>query len=102
MYEVELLEEAEKWLLNLPVEQKKEIILLIKMLERLGYELQLPHSRQLKETREKIKELRCTKYGNRLYYIHHKNKIYIGLLGGSKKTQNRDIKKADNIWVTIL
>ncbi|MCF6807796.1 type II toxin-antitoxin system RelE/ParE family toxin [Thiotrichales bacterium 19S9-12] len=91
------MEEAEKWLLRLPDLEKKEIILLIKMLEKLGYELQFPHARQLKGTKEKIKELRCMRYGNRLYYVHHKKKIYVGLLGGDKGTQDRDIKKADKL-----
>jgi hypothetical protein len=67
MYEVNLLPKAEKWLLNLPPSQQREMILLIKKLEILGYELELPYSRPLKGTKEKVKELRCTKYGNRLY-----------------------------------
>jgi putative addiction module killer protein len=97
MYEVNLLPKAEKWLLNLSNPQQREVILLIKRLEILGYELELPYSRPLKGTKEKVKELRCTKYGNRLYYVHHENKVYVGLLGGDKQSQTRDVAQADKM-----
>lgn len=95
MYKLKLLEEAEEWLFDLPKDQRNEILVLIDMLKKLGYELNYPYSRQLKGTKQKVKELRCQKFGNRLYYVHHEDKIYVGLLGGNKGTQTRDIKKAD-------
>ena len=95
MYEIKLLEEAENWLFDLPLAERDEMLTLINMLEKLGYELAYPYSKHLTGTKEKIKELRCKKFGNRLYYFHLKNKIYIGLLGGDKDSQIRDIKLAD-------
>ncbi len=95
MYELILLDDAEKWLFNLPIDQQNEMLILIRMLRKLGYELQQPFTKSLTGTKEKIKELRCRRFGNRLYYMYHNNKIYVGLLGGNKGTQKQDIKKAD-------
>ena len=95
MYELILLKDAEEWLFSLSVDQQSEMLILIRMLRKLGYELQQPFTKSLTGTKEKIKELRCRRFGNRLYYMHYNNKIYVGLLGGNKGSQNQDIKKAD-------
>ena len=95
MYKVLLLKDAEDWLFKLPIDQRDELLILIHMLKELGYELQYPFTKHLTGTKEKIKELRCRRFGNRLYYMHHEEKIYVGLLGGNKGSQKQDIKKAD-------
>ena len=97
MYKVYLLDDVEDWLFKLPQAERKEMFTLLRMLEELGYELNKPYTKHLVGTKEKIKELRCRRFGNRSHYIHHNNKIYVGLLGGNKCTQDRDIKKADKI-----
>ena len=95
MYKVILLKNAEDWLIKLPIDQRNELLILLGMLKDLGHELQHPFTKYITGTKEKIKELRCRRFGNRLYYMHHNNKIYVGLLGGNKGTQKQDIKKAD-------
>jgi hypothetical protein len=30
-------------------------------------------------------------------YVHYENKVYIGLLGGDKKSQTRDVAQADKV-----
>ena len=39
--------------------------------------------------------------GYRVYYVHHKEVIYILLCGGDKNTQESDIPKAIQLWREI-
>ncbi len=61
------------------------------MLEDLGNELQLPHSRSLGKG---LFELRERRFGYRLYYCFKGNKLIILLVAGDKKSQDKDIKTA--------
>jgi putative addiction module killer protein len=62
----------------------------ILLLEKLGNELGLPHSKPLGNS---LFELRESNFGLRVYYTFQKGKIILLLHGGDKSTQERDIKK---------
>lgn len=53
MYELVLLKDAEDWLFSLPLDQQNEMLILIRMLRKLGYELQQPFTKSLSGTKEK-------------------------------------------------
>ena len=61
------------------------------MLEKIGNELKLPHSRALGEG---LFELRERRYGYRIYYGFQSNLVIILLAAGDKKSQQTDIKTA--------
>ena len=61
------------------------------MLEELGNELKLPHSRALGKG---LFELRERQFGYRVYYCFKGNQLIILLTAGDKKTQEKDIKIA--------
>lgn len=100
-YRVILADGAIKFLDSLVNEQKELMIDLIGMLERLGYELDYPYSKKVHTKKNKIYELRCKKYGNRLYYFFKGNEIYIATNGGKKNTQSKDIELADKITTKL-
>jgi len=63
----------------------------LSMLEELGNELKLPHSRALGKG---LFELRERQFGYRVYYCFKGNQLIILLTAGDKKTQEKDIKIA--------
>ena len=81
----------EKWLLNLPKDQFKSLTKEIKMLEEIGNELKLPHSKALGKG---LFELRERRYGLRIYYSFHDVQLIILLATGNKTSQEKDIKIA--------
>ena len=101
-YKIILASSAEKFLKSLVSEQKILMYDLIGMLARLGYELDYPYSKKVHTKKNKIYELRCTKFGNRLYYFFHGDKIYIATNGGKKSTQKKDIELADKITSKLI
>jgi hypothetical protein len=96
-YRVKLTPKAEKFLDSLVDDQKLSLIGLIGMLRKLGYELEYPYSKKVHTKKNRIYELRCNKFGNRLYYFFHEENIYIATNGGGKSTQPKDIKQADKM-----
>lgn len=82
---------VEKWLDSLNDEQFKSIAKEIKMLEKIGNELKLPHSRPLGSG---LFELRDRKFGYRIYYAFLENCIIILLAAGDKDNQDHDMKVA--------
>ena len=51
---------------------------------------------------EEVREMRFfVGPGYRVYYVHHKEVIYILLCGGDKNTQESDIPKAIQLWREI-
>jgi putative addiction module killer protein len=81
----------EKWIQKLTEEQAISVTKELRMLEDLGNELQLPHSRSLGKG---LFELRERRFGYRLYYCFKGNKLIILLVAGDKKSQEKDIKTA--------
>ena len=87
---------VEDWFADLPKSDKKEIAKLFGLLELFGYELSLPHAKNLGgdlyELRSKSKGA-----GHRVYYTFQGEKIALLLVAGDKSSQERDIAKARNI-----
>ncbi len=81
----------EKWFEKLSREEFKAITKELNMLEELGNELKLPHSRSLGKG---LFELRERKFGYRLYYCFKENTIILLLTAGDKKSQAHDIEIA--------
>jgi len=81
----------EKWFDKLTRDQFKSVAKEIAMIEEVGNELKLPHSRALGKG---LFELRERRYGLRIYYCFQGEYIIILLAAGNKKTQENDIKIA--------
>jgi putative addiction module killer protein len=81
----------EKWLDKLTKEQLTSISENLRILERLGNDLKLPHSRALGKG---LFELRERQFGYRVYYCFRGNQLIILLAAGDKKSQEKDIKTA--------
>jgi putative addiction module killer protein len=81
----------EKWIHKLTEEQAISVTKELRLLELLGNELQLPHSRSLSKG---LFELRERRFGYRLYYCFKGDKLIILLVAGDKKSQDKDIKTA--------
>lgn len=81
----------EKWLAKLTKDQLKSIAKEIMMLEEIGNELKLPHSRALGKG---LFELRERRYGYRVYYGFSGEYVIILLGAGDKRSQEKDIKVA--------
>lgn len=81
----------EKWFDKLTKEQLKSVAKEIIMLEEVGNELKLPHSRALGKG---LFELRERRYGYRVYYALRNEYIIILLAAGDKKSQENDITVA--------
>jgi len=79
----------EQWLDERTPQQFKSIAKEIKLLERCGNMLRLPHSKALGEG---LFELRERTYGYRIYYTFLPNHNIIILQAGSKHSQKNDIK----------
>ena len=78
----------EKWLDKLTKEQLKSLAKEIMMLEQVGNELKLPHSKALGK---RLFELRERRFGLRIYYGFKDEFIVIVLAAGDKKSQEKDI-----------
>jgi putative addiction module killer protein len=80
-----------KWLYKLTVEQFEAVSQELRILEKLGNEAKLPHSRALGKG---LFELRERQFGYRIYYYFKENQLIILLAAGDKKSQEKDIKTA--------
>ncbi len=81
----------EKWFDKLTKEQLKSVAKEVTMLEEVGNELILPHSKALGKG---LFELRERRFGYRIYYCFQGEYVIILLAAGDKKTQEHDIKVA--------
>jgi putative addiction module killer protein len=81
----------EKWLDKLTKEQLKSLAKEIMMLEQVGNELKLPHSKALGKG---LFELRERRFGLRIYYGFKGEFVVIVLAAGDKKSQEKDITAA--------
>ena len=100
-FDVELTDEAIKYILSLPIKMQAKIQRTIELLEEFGYKLPEPHSKKIQSV-SKLYELRVKQGSNicRLFYFHSKDKIYIITSGYTKKTNKLDknqIEKAIKI-----
>ena len=97
MFKVIYTSEFSDWLKKIENKEFDSIIKLINQLKREGFMLTEPYSKKIKGSKCKLRELRCMRFNNRVYYFLEENKLYVCLLGGKKTTQTKDIKKAENI-----
>ncbi len=80
---------VEKWFDHRTPQQLKVIAKELKLLERCGNKLRLPHSRALGGG---LFELRENFYGYRIYYAFLPDHTIVVLQAGDKKSQKNDIK----------
>lgn len=95
-FQVELLEDATKFIMSQPVKMQAKIQRTIGLLKEFGYELPEPHSKKIKGKR-KLYELRI-KLGSdicRMFYFHFRSKIYIITSGYIKKAMKTDERQID-------
>jgi putative addiction module killer protein len=97
-YIIEKTVEFDKWIRKLKdLRAKAKILFRIQKLERNG------HFRDCKSVGEGIKELKVNyAKGYRIYFKEKDGKIIVLLIGGVKSTQDKDIKKAKDIWKALI
>ncbi len=82
---------VKKWINKLTKDQYNAVFKKLYILEEIGNELELPHSRSLGKG---LFELRDMEYGYRIYYGFNGKYIIIVVAAGDKTSQDRDIKIA--------
>ena len=94
MYFIEKTNEFDKWLRKLKdLKAKAKILFRIQKLESDG------HFGDCKPVGDGISELRVNfAKGYRVYFKEKDGKIIVLLIGGDKSSQQKDIKKAKEIW----
>jgi len=94
MWELHLLPKVKKWLDDLNKSHRDHLVQLIAILQEYGNELKMP---TVKNIGKGLYELRDTDYGYRIYFCYHGKQIVVGLVGGNKTSQKRDIKTATQL-----
>jgi putative addiction module killer protein len=97
-WDIQYWDRDEEWLEKRTPQQIKAIAKEIKLLERAGNMLRLPHSKSLGLG---LFELRERAYGYRIYYTFLPGRNIVLLQMGDKSTQQQDIKIARNRLVKI-
>lgn len=94
MYFIEKTSEFDKWLRKLKdLKTKAKILFRIQKLENDE------HFGDSKPVGDGIREMRVNfAKGYRIYFKEKDEKIIVLLIGGDKSTQQKDIKKAKEIW----
>jgi putative addiction module killer protein len=97
MFFIEKTTEFDKWLRKLnDLKAKARILLRIQKLENDE------HFGDCKPVGDGIQEMRVNfAKGYRVYFKENNGKIIVLLIGGDKSTQQKDIKKAKEIWEKI-
>jgi putative addiction module killer protein len=97
MYFIEKTTEFDKWLRKLKdLRAKARILFRIQKIETDD------HFGDIKSVGDGIQELRINyAKGYRVYFKEKDGRIIILLIGGDKSTQQKDIKKAKEIWIRI-
>jgi phage-related protein len=87
---------VDEFIMSLSPGEQRKIIYTIQLLEMLGINLRMPHSRAI-EGEDSLFELR-SQYGSniqRIFYFHYTGKTFILLHGFTKKTQKTPIKEIE-------
>ncbi|MGB5405056.1 type II toxin-antitoxin system RelE/ParE family toxin [Robiginitalea sp.] len=94
MFRTEKTAEFDKWIRKLKdIRAKAKILFRIQKLETDE------HFGDCKSVGDGIRELRINyAKGYRVYFKEKENKIIVLLIGGEKSSQQKDIKKAKEIW----
>lgn len=97
-FTVRLLEPANDFIESLPLKMQNKVYRTIDLLREFGYRLPEPYCKTLKGTTG-LKELRVKLATDicRLFYFHHKDKVYIVASGYVKKTdrtEEEEIRRA--------
>jgi len=97
MIRTEKTSEFDKWIRKLKdLRAKTKILFRIQKIETDG------HFGDCKPVGDGISEMRINyAKGYRVYFREKDNKIIVLLIGGDKSTQQKDIKKAKEIWKRI-
>lgn len=97
MFRTEKTAEFDKWIRKLKdIRAKAKILFRIQKLETDE------HFGDCKTVGDGIRELRINyAKGYRVYFKEEENKIILLLIGGDKSSQQKDIKKAKEIWNKI-
>lgn len=97
MFFIEKTVEFDKWLRKLKdARAKAKILFRIQRIEENG------HFGDCKSVGDGINEMRVHyAKGYRIYFKERKGKIIVLLAGGDKSSQEKDIKKAKEIWNTL-
>lgn len=100
-YEVRVLTSATDFLETLEVKLKAKTYRSIKLLQEFGPFLSEPHSKKIKGFKS-LYELRVKQGSNicRLFYFHHKGKVYVvtsGFIKKENKTNKNELVKAEKI-----
>jgi putative addiction module killer protein len=90
---------VEKWLDDLTEDQLESVTKKVKLLEKMGNDLKMPHSFPLSKG---LFELREMHYGYRIYYGFKGSLMIILLVSGDKSSQGRDIKIARDRLAKLL
>ncbi len=104
-YNVELTEDAIRYILSLSIKMQAKIQRTINLLKELGYMLPEPHAKKIKGNKDLYDQR--IKYGSdisRMFYFFCKENIYFITSGYTKKTNKLDkkeIKKAEEIMKNI-
>jgi len=98
MYSIEKTDEFEKWFRKLKDKRAKaKILFRIQRIEEYG------NFGDSEPVGNGINELRIHyAKGYRVYLKKHGNHIVLLLNGGDKSTQQKDIKKAEQIWIAYM
>ncbi len=92
------MEPATGFVQKLAVKMRAKVLRTIGLLEQFGPQLPAPHAKALKNC-DGLRELRIKQGSDivRLFYFHHKGKVYVATSGYLKKTQKtnqREIARA--------
>ncbi|MCL4115692.1 UNVERIFIED_CONTAM: hypothetical protein GTU68_053921 [Idotea baltica] len=98
MFFIEKTVEFDKWIRKLKdLRAKAKILFRIQKIEKDG------HFGDCKPVGDGIKELKVNyAKGYRVYFKEKDGKIIVLLVGGVKSTQDKDIKKAKDIWKELI
>jgi phage-related protein len=90
-YEVKILPPAQEFIHSLPTKMRAKLYRGIDLLKLFGFQLGEPNSKTLKNA-EGLKELRVKVATDicRVFYFHHKNRVYVCTSGYIKKTDKTD------------
>lgn len=90
-FKVKVLPPAHDFIRSLPEKMRAKVYREIDLLKHFGYRLGEPHAKTLKNA-EGLKELRVKLASDicRVFYFHHKDRLYVCTSGYAKKANKTD------------